>query len=104
MQEYWEFPGGKIRSDESAQDALRREIGEELGIEVKSCDSFVRLEHDYHEFRVEIEFFLVRQWQGTPSGVEGQALRWLHVEELSPDTLLPADAPVLDILKERNRD
>ena len=103
MREYWEFPGGKIRSDESAQDALGREVAEELGVEVESCDFLVRLEHDYREFRVEIDFFLVRQWRGTPSGVEGQALQWLHLEELSVDTLLPADAPVIDILKQRKR-
>ena len=99
MQEFWEFPGGKLASGESAEEALRRELVEELGIEITSCDHFHRLEHDYPEIRVAIEFFLVRTWQGTPSGIEGQALRWLKPAEISPGLLLPADEPVLEMLK-----
>ena len=100
MQEFWEFPGGKLAAGESAEEALRRELAEELGIEITSCDHFHSLEHDYPEMRVAIEFFVVRSWQGTPSGIEGQALQWLRPAEISPGQLLPADAPVLDLLKE----
>jgi 8-oxo-dGTP diphosphatase len=100
MQEFWEFPGGKLASGESAEEALRRELVEELGIEITSCDHFHRLEHDYPEMRVAIEFFLVRTWQGAPSGIEGQELRWLRLSEISPEMLLPADAPVLELLRE----
>ena len=101
MQEFWEFPGGKLARGESADDALRREFAEELGIEIKSFDHFCSLEHDYPEMRVAIDFFLIRVWQGTPSGVEGQTLKWLRPSELSPDLLLPADAPVLVALRQR---
>jgi 8-oxo-dGTP diphosphatase len=100
MQEFWEFPGGKLASGESAEEALRRELVEELGIEITSCDHFHRLEHDYPEMRVAIEFFLVRTWQGAPSGIEGQELRWLRLSEISPEMLLPADAPVLELLQD----
>ncbi len=100
MQEFWEFPGGKLAIGESAEEALRRELVEELGIEITSCDHFHSLEHDYPAMRVAIEFFLVRTWQGTPSGIEGQLLRWLRLSEISPEMLLPADAPVLNLLKE----
>ena len=99
MQEFWEFPGGKLASGESAEEALRRELVEELGIEITSCDHFHRLEHDYPEIRVAIEFFLVRTWQGAPSGIEGQELRWLKPSQISPGQLLPADEPVLEMLK-----
>jgi 8-oxo-dGTP diphosphatase len=98
MQEFWEFPGGKLASGESAGEALRRELVEELGIEITSCDHFHSLEHDYPEMRVAIEFFLVRKWQGTPSGIEGQVLRWLKPSQISPGELLPADEPVLAAL------
>ncbi len=101
MRRYWEFPGGKTLGGETAEDALRRELGEELGIRILSCEPFHSLEHDYPEMRVAIEFFLVRQWQGTPSGIEGQVLKWLRPEDLSPETLLPADVPVLELLKGR---
>jgi hypothetical protein len=50
--------------------------------------------------RVAIDFFLVRQWRGTPSGIEGQALQWLRPSDMSRELLLPADAPVLELLKE----
>jgi 8-oxo-dGTP diphosphatase len=99
MREFWEFPGGKLADGESAQDALRRELGEELGIEIATCDHFYSLEHDYPDTRVAIDFFLVRQWQGTPSGIEGQAVRWMRLSEISHGLLLPADAPVLELLK-----
>ena len=53
---------------------------------------------DNPDLRVAIDFFLVRKWQGTPSGIEGQALQWFKPSELSPELLLPADAPVLELL------
>jgi 8-oxo-dGTP diphosphatase len=99
MQEFWEFPGGKLAGGESAEEALRRELVEELGVEITSCVHLHSLEYDYPEMRVEIDFFLVRKWRGTPSGIEGQALRWLRPAEISPGMLLPADAPVLDLLQ-----
>jgi len=100
MREFWEFPGGKLAIGESAEDALCRELAEELGIEIMSFEHFHSLEHDYPGMRVAIDFFLVRHWQGTPSGIEGQALRWLRPSEISPGQLLPADEPVLDLLGE----
>ena len=100
MQDFWEFPGGKLAEGESAKDALRRELGEELGIEITSCEHFHRLEHDYPDMRVVIDFFLVRKWLGTPSGVEGQAVQWFSPSEMPPELLLPADAPILEQLKE----
>ncbi len=100
MQQYWEFPGGKLATGESAPEALVRELAEELGITVRSFDHLCSLEHDYTEMRVAIDFFIVREWQGAPTGIEGQVLHWLRPPEISPDLLLPADAPVLEALKE----
>ncbi len=103
MRDYWEFPGGKIRGGESAGDALSRELGEELGIEVRCSEFLVTLEHDYPEMRVEIDFFLISEWRGTPLGLEGQSLRWLRPPDLAVETLLPADAPLIELLKGRDR-
>ena len=99
MQQYWEFPGGKLATGESAAEALVRELAEELGITVRSFDHLCSLEHDYTVMCVAIDFFIVREWQGTPAGIEGQALQWLKPPEISTDLLLPADAPVLETLK-----
>lgn len=103
MREFWEFPGGKLVGGESAEDALRRELDEELGIAIAHCEPFHSLAHDYPDFSVEIDFFRITAWSGEPKGVEGQALRWLSPDDLSPDILLPADAPIIDLLKEFRR-
>jgi len=99
MQDYWEFPGGKLASGESADAALRRELAEELGIEISSFEHFRTLQHEYPDLHVVIDFYTVTSWVGTPAGLEGQQLKWLRPEELSPGMLLPADAPLLEQLQ-----
>ena len=94
----WEFPGGKIADGEAPIDALRRELVEELGIEVAEASPYMALHHEYPDRIVDLEFFLVTAWQGEPAGLEGQGLRWLLPSELRSDELLPADAPVIEKL------
>ena len=96
----WEFPGGKIDADEEPPQALVRELEEELGIGVIDSRFFLSLRHDYADRRVSIDFYLVEQWQAEPAGLEGQALRWVAIEALSADELLPADAPVVSALNQ----
>jgi len=95
----WEFPGGKIGDDETAMDALSRELAEELGIEITACASFMNLRHEYDDRIVTIEFFIVSDWRSEPIGREGQALRWVPREQLDADELLPADVPVIEALQ-----
>lgn len=99
MQDFWEFPGGKIMQGESSADALGRELNEELGIRITVFDSFFSLQHDYSHIQVGIEFFLVSEWQGNPCGIEGQCLRWVSIDELGESKLLPADQPLVDALR-----
>jgi 8-oxo-dGTP diphosphatase len=87
----WEFPGGKIGAGESAADALRRELAEELGVTVTAAQPFMELHHEYPDRTVHLEFFLVT--------LEGQGIRWLSVSELDAGVLLPADAPVIEALR-----
>ena len=94
----WEFPGGKIDAGEDPPAALVRELEEELGIRVVDRRFFLSLRHDYDDRRVSIEFFLVDQWHGEPAGLEGQALRWVAIDDLAAADLLPADAPVVSAL------
>ena len=96
----WEFPGGKIGAGETAAAALGRELAEELGIEVTDHRPFMDLNHDYPDRAVRIEFFLVEAWHGKPAGREGQRLRWVHITDLDHAELLPADAPVVEALRE----
>jgi 8-oxo-dGTP diphosphatase len=98
----WEFPGGKIRPDETSRQALSRELAEELGIEVTVYSSFMNLRHEYEDRTVSIEFFIVSEWNSDPVGREGQELRWVPAELLNAEELLPADMPVVTALQLRH--
>ncbi len=97
----WEFPGGKIDPSESAEEALVRELREELGIEISRWSHFLSLDHEYADRCVSLTFYLVQDWSGTPDGLDGQALRWVARHDLRVEELLPADAPVVRALHER---
>jgi len=95
----WEFPGGKIQSGETSSKALKRELAEELGIEVTGSQPYLNLHHDYPDRTVDLEFFIVTEWRGKPEGLEGQEIKWVDLSELDSDVLLPADAPVVAALR-----
>ena len=95
----WEFPGGKIDPGETAEAALRRELLEELGIEVAACEHFLAFEHDYPDRQVDIAFFLVREWQHDCRPLLGQRLRWAALADIAADELLPANVAVIEALK-----
>jgi 8-oxo-dGTP diphosphatase len=97
----WEFPGGKIKSGESAEAALRRELFEELGVTVDAFEPFMSVDHSYADREVTIEFFLVAHWNSEPKGMEGQAIRWMSPDHIESTEILPADLPVVDALRER---
>jgi len=95
----WEFPGGKIGAGESHEAALRRELTEEIGVAPIASEHFMHLSHEYPDRHVLIDFYLVNEWSNVPAGLEGQELRWVPLQELDAETLLPADLPVVDALK-----
>ena len=97
----WEFPGGKISDGETSESALRRELMEELGIDINKFEFFTRVDHAYADRCVSIEFFVVSGWSSTPRGMEGQGIRWSGIDGLDPAELLPADAPVVAALRQR---
>lgn len=99
---YWEVPGGKIEKGESVFEALKRELQEELGIEIESSEELTVLEHDYPHAYVRLHVSVIRQWSGTPVGCEGQALSWelLAAKTPSVEPLLPAAWPMLERLRE----
>jgi 8-oxo-dGTP diphosphatase len=95
---YWEFPGGKIEEGESAESALRRELHEELGIEVQRAYPWITRDHDYAHAAVRLRFFRVVDWSGELHGREAQQFAWQSTRELTVSPLLPANGPVLRAL------
>lgn len=98
MAGYWEFPGGKIAAGESGEQALARELEEELGIRMRRCHPLLQLRHDYPDRTVQLDVFVVDDYGGEPRGLEAQALRWVPAAQLGQQALLPADQPIVEAL------
>ena len=95
----WEFPGGKIEEDESARQALMREIEEELLIELEVApEAFDTAQHDYDFGRVELTTFICRLKDEVPRLTEHVDFRWLSVDELLDVDWAPADIPTVEKL------
>jgi 8-oxo-dGTP diphosphatase len=92
---YWEFPGGKFEPGESVQDALARELAEELGITVTESVPWVVFEFDYPHAYVRLHFRRVFRWHGVPTPIEGQRLMFHVPGAPAPEPLLPAALPVM---------
>lgn len=95
MANKWEFAGGKLEPGESAGEALKRELNEEVGIEVTGYQPYTTVEHSFNDRHVTLHFFLVEQWQGEPYGREGQPQRWVAQSELDAAEFSPANAEVI---------
>ncbi len=95
----WEFPGGKLESGESVQEALARELDEELGIQVQQTEPLIRISHDYTDKHVLLDVWNVTAYQGTAQGREGQPLCWLAPNKLDARVFPQANLPVIKALQ-----
>jgi len=91
----WEFPGGKQKPGENLEECLKRELREELGVEVEVGEKIETVTWPYPERTVAIHFFLCALAGGKVTSCEGQAVAWVPTEELSRYSFLPADAALL---------
>jgi 8-oxo-dGTP diphosphatase len=99
----WEFPGGKREPGESQEQALVRELREELGIEVEVGPPLIAVAQQYPHKRLRLDVRHVTRWHGIPRGHEGQALAWVPLDKLPGYAMPPADRPVVAALLQPDR-
>ncbi len=102
MEGLWEFPGGKIEPGETPEEALIRELHEELGIDTwSSCLAPLTFaSHTYEDFHLLMPLFACRKWEGIVQSLEGQALKWVRPNQLRDYPMPPADEPLIPVLRD----
>ncbi|MFZ3409585.1 8-oxo-dGTP diphosphatase MutT [Vibrio chagasii] len=98
---FWEFPGGKVEEGETIEQAMTRELDEEIGIKVTEQALFEHLEFDYTDKSLKFDFILVTDFEEQPYGKEGQQGEWVSLESLSQYAFPEANVPILErVVKE----
>ena len=97
----WEFPGGKVEAQESVEQALGRELMEEIGIQLLSSQSLLEIAHDYGDKQVLLSVRVVDEFAGEPFGKEGQENQWVTLAELSELAFPEANKAIIQALIDR---
>jgi len=98
----WEFPGGKVEAGETPEQALIRELREEIAVDtVESCLApFTFASHTYDDFHLLMPLFVCRKWTGTVTPMEGQQIKWVMLAQLRDYPMPPADKPLIAMLRD----
>ncbi len=97
----WEFPGGKVAAGETDEQALARELREELGIRIRGARHVMTLQHAYPDRLIELALFEVAEFAGELCGQDGQRLKWVAPTALDAEDILEADRPFIEALQGR---
>ena len=100
--DFWEFPGGKIDAGETPEEALCREIKEELDTEIAVGELFTTINYDYPTFHITMHCYLCTIENGSLTLLEHEAAKWLSLEQLDSITWLPADQIVIAELQNKS--
>lgn len=98
----WEFPGGKVETEERPEEALIRELNEELGITVREpCLAPLSFaSHTYPDFHLLMPLYICRRWEGFVRAAEGQTIKWVKPADLRNFEMPPADVPLIPMLRD----
>ena len=100
----WEFPGGKIEAGESPEEALKREINEELNVTIEVGEFVKKIEYDYPQFHLSMECFICKIEAGKLELKEHQQAKWVTKDTIDNVNWLPADVELIPKLKKRLSD
>jgi 8-oxo-dGTP diphosphatase len=98
----WEFPGGKVEPGERPEDAVIREMQEELGVTIKEAclAPFTFASHTYPDFHLLMPLYVCRRWEGMPIAHEHAGIAWVRPKDLTKYAMPPADAPLIPMLRD----
>lgn len=94
----WEFPGGKIEPEETVQDCIRREIQEELAIEIQVGEHLITVDHAYSHFKVSLQVYHCRHLSGDPQPIECDEIRWVSLDQLDQFPFPKANSVIIATL------
>jgi len=91
----WEFPGGKVEAAESVEQALTRELKEELDLSIDQLSPLIQIKHQYSDLNVLLDVWTVTRFSGNPKGCEGQEIKWVKVDQLTDYSFPEANIPII---------
>jgi len=97
---FWEFPGGKIEGNETVEECIKREILEEIGIEIAVDSHLITIDHTYSHFRVNLQVYNCRYLSGEARALECEEIRWVTINELDNYTFPAANQEIIRALKD----
>lgn len=97
----WEFPGGKIEPGETIEECIKREIDEELAIDIEINEHLITIDHTYTNLRVTLTVYECRHLQGVPQALECDEIRWVNLEQLEQFDFPAANFQIITALKQK---